>query len=96
MVIESIIIKYPLAPCSSGQIRLVGGRSANEGRVELCLNNNWGTVCDTSWDVNDAMVVCRQLRYSTNGNKINDVHYARQQTPNKFIRLSDLLLFQMW
>ena len=39
----------------------------NEGRVEICLNNVWGTICDDSFSNVDAKVVCRKLNYTTEG-----------------------------
>ena len=58
---------FVVAPCTTGPLRLVGGNIPNEGRVEICLNNVWGTVCDDGWSTTDAAVVCRQLGYSTQG-----------------------------
>ena len=59
------------APCTTGQLRLVGGNIANEGRVEVCKSNEWGTVCDEFWSSTDATVVCRVLGYSAQGQTVN-------------------------
>ena len=57
----------PAPQCDAGGIRLQGGVADTEGRVELCIGDVWGTVCDNSWSVEDAQVVCRQLGLPTNG-----------------------------
>ena len=46
------------------KIRLVGGLTPHDGRVEVCVGGLWVLVCDEKWGLNHAEVVCRQLGYN--------------------------------
>ena len=56
--------------CSSGDLRLVGGERESEGRVEICVEGFWGTVCDSGWDQREAVVVCRQNGFGVRGRNV--------------------------
>ena len=59
----------------------MGGASDSEGRVEVYHNNTWGTVCDDSWDITDANVVCQQLNYSRAISALGDAYFGEGSGP---------------
>ena len=66
--------------CTNGDIRLVGGASNLEGRVEICVtwgtvSITWGTVCDNWWGPADANVVCGQLGFSRSGEYLKSNYF---------------------
>ncbi len=57
---------YFLESCSSeGAIRLKDGVTAREGRLEICLNKYWGSVCNRGWTQDNGLVACRQAGFET-------------------------------
>ena len=100
LVVQSELFYYSHCCCFSytteGDLRLVGG--ANYGRVEVYHDGEWGTVCDDSWDITDANVVCRQLGYigATSalgqaffGRGRGPIHYANMACTGREERLAD-------
>ena len=51
--------------CVNGEVRL-RGETEFAGRVEVCANGTWGTICDRGWDYQDAGVLCSQINSSFN------------------------------
>ena len=51
--------------CATGRVRLVNGSTNREGRVEVCVDGRWGTVCNNNQGI--AGAACSQLGYPPEG-----------------------------
>ena len=49
--------------CVNDQTRLVDGPGFYEGRLEVCVNNQWMTVCDAGFNMAAAVFVCNEGLY---------------------------------
>ncbi|XP_038053531.1 deleted in malignant brain tumors 1 protein-like [Patiria miniata] len=67
--------------CSVPRVRLRDGGSIYEGRVEVYVNGEWGTVCDDLWDLNDANVICRELGFGVALRVASEAKYGPGQGP---------------
>ena len=62
--------------CSQGDIRLVGGANSRQGRIEVCNNNAWGTVCDDIFGAEEARIACIQLGLNGEGTACIKIVYS--------------------
>ncbi len=57
----------PEEDCNTGDLRLANSQSPNSGRLEICFNRAWGTICSYSGTTQTYNVACKQLGYQPYG-----------------------------
>ena len=77
--------------CTNGKIRLVGGSLPSEGRVEMCYNQQWGTMCGYNSISTYSNVICRQLGYSPYSANVYQNSYYGQGSGGIFLYTPSLL-----
>ena len=72
-IVTTVMMLCSVVNCTNKEIRLVGGSTNREGRLEVCIDGRWGTVCDNSQS-GVAGAVCSHLGFPAEGIPIKKVH----------------------
>ena len=79
IIVSGVATLHFITACRNGDIRLEGGSIQGSGRVKVCVDNEWGSVCNDSWTELNARVVCKQLGFPVFGELIKSMHYVSSQ-----------------
>ena len=87
----SIATETQFSTCTTGEVRVVGNDDGNEGRLEVCVNSAWGTVCSNEFGPSDAAVACEALGgFRGNGESIAQLSISLQDDVISTIKLYSL------
>ena len=77
-----LFVLFFFSGCADGDALLVNGSVPSEGRVEICYNNIYGTICDDHWNKLDAQVICAQANLSSESEhlRFTKSHYQKDVT----------------
>ena len=83
--------EYSQSTCNDGDIRLVNGANELQGRIEICNNNVWGTLCSNypspSNSENFGNFICKQLGYQGTG-----IHFILYMTVHVFCHVNNVTI----
>ena len=80
LVLSAVVILVVLTIGEAQLVRLVGGPSSRQGRLQVYYNGIWGTVCDDAFTHAAARVVCYMLGYGRIGRFIRNLYGAGSGT----------------